>query len=128
MSSTAGRATRTAADAADPTLRGRTYAIPFERVWRTALQLAGGGLNGWSVANADDFEGVITAHARSALAGEHDVSIRISLDADAQTRVDLEVRPLKPASDFGRAARRIRAFLRALDAAATRTAAQVRSR
>lgn len=115
------RSLRTAADAADARLRGRTYAIPFEQVWRAALALARGGLTGWTSGSADDHEGVIRASAHSRLAGAHDITIRISLDADAQTRVDAEVTPLKPGSDFGRAARRIRTFYHALDDAATST-------
>ena len=118
MSEQPRNAVRTAIDAADPNLRGRTYAIPFEHVWQSSLQLARSGLRGWSVTSADDTEGIIQAHARSAVGGEQEIDIRISLDADAQTRVDLEVRPVKGV-DLGRATRRLRAFLRALDDAVT---------
>jgi hypothetical protein len=108
------RSIRTAADAAEPHLRGRTYAIPFEHVWQSALQLAGSTLKGWSVASADDTDGILKATARSAVGGAHEIDIFVSLDEDAQTRVDVEVRPLK-SGDFGRATRRMQAFFRALD-------------
>ena len=116
MSEQPRRSIRTAVDAAEPHLRGRTYAIPFEHVWQSALNLARSGLKGWSVASADDTDGIIKAQARSAVGGEHEIDICISLDADAQTRVDVEVRPLK---GFGSATRRMQSFLRALDKAVT---------
>jgi hypothetical protein len=120
-------AIRTAVDAAEPHLRGRTYAIPFERVWQTALELARTQLKGWTVEGADDYEGIIRTRARSTVGGEHEIDIHVSLDDDAQTRVDLEVRPLKVA-DFGRATRRIQAFFRALDNAILPAAARPSAR
>jgi hypothetical protein len=104
--------------ATDPRLRSRVYAIPFEQVWQAALRLAGGRLRGWSTVHADDHEGTITAVARGLAGAEHDVLIRIGLDADAQTVVEAEVTARKPGSDLGRAGRRLRRFLCALDAAA----------
>lgn len=67
----------------------RTYAIPFERVWQAALALAQGGLRGWHVLQADDYEGVIVAQVRAGLLrrSTHAVVVRIGLDADGQTRV-----------------------------------------
>ena len=111
---------RTSADAADPQLRGRTYAIPFEQVWQAALALAGGGLRGWSHVSADDDAGEIQASAQSSLGGHHTVRIHVFLDADAQTRVDAEAASAKPGTDFGRTARRLRAFFTALDRAVQR--------
>ena len=76
----------TMADAEDPRLRGRTYAIPFDRVWNDALALASGGLRGWRVLNADDHEGVINALATgSVFRVTASVTIRIVLDENAQT-------------------------------------------
>ncbi|CAN5893357.1 hypothetical protein BH23GEM9_BH23GEM9_02500 [soil metagenome] len=106
----------TAADAADPRLRSRTYAVPFEAVWRASLRLAGGGLRGWSTHSADDHDGVIRASASSLLGGEHDIEIRIGLDADAQTVVDATA-TVRSGRDFGRARRRLQRFLLALDRA-----------
>lgn len=111
-----GRAA-TRPDAADPRLRSRTYAVPFDPVWRAALALASGGLRGWSTSAADDHEGVITAASRGITGAEHDISVRIGLDADAQTFVEAEVTARKPGTDFGRSERRLRRFLLALDAA-----------
>lgn len=85
---TAGTVTDPAA--ADPRLRGRTYAIPFDRVWRSALALAGGELGGWSLVRADDRAGVIEAVRKLLLRKERDrVVVEIGLDENAQTRVDL---------------------------------------
>jgi hypothetical protein len=105
-------------DATDPRLRSRIYAIPFEQVWKAALSLAGGRLRGWSTVHADDHEGTIVAVSRGLAGAEHDVVVRIGLDADAQTFVEAEVTARKPGTDFGRAERRLRRFLSALDAAA----------
>lgn len=100
---------------ADPSLRGRTYAIPFEQVWSAALELAGGRLRGWSVTEHNDAEGSITGTTRSLAGAIHDVTIRIYLDDDAQTRVDATAQARKPLSNFGRSRRRLRRFFRALD-------------
>jgi hypothetical protein len=104
--------------ATDPRLRRRIYAIPFEQVWKAALSLTGGRLRGWSTVHADDHDGIIAAVSRGLAGAEHDVVIRIGLDADAQTFVEAEVTARKPGTDFGRAERRLRRFLCALDAAA----------
>lgn len=105
------------AQAPDPRLRSRTYAIPFEQVWRAALQLTGGRLRGWRTVSADDHEGVIEAVSRGLGGAEHDVLLRIGLDADAQTIVEAEVTARRPGRDFGRAERRLRRLLSALDRA-----------
>jgi hypothetical protein len=105
----------TAADCVDPRLRGRTYAIPFDIVWQAACRLAGGGIARWSMVNADDHDGVINAGADSLFGAGHDVMIRITLDMDAQTRVDAAAAARKPGSDMGRAARCLRRFFVALD-------------
>ena len=101
---------------ADPRLRGRTYAIPFEQVWQAACSLANGGLRRWRILQADDYEGIIQAEARTLVFGfVDDVLIRVYLDRDAQTRVDMQSRSRKGRVDFGTNARRIRRFFRALD-------------
>lgn len=106
----------TAQDHWDPRLRGRTYAIPFEQVWQAALALANGGLRRWKLINSDDYEGVINAEARTfTLRFIDDVRIRVYLDENAQTRVDVESRSRQGKTDFGANARRVGRFLRALD-------------
>jgi hypothetical protein len=114
----------TAPDARDASLRGRTYAVPFEHVWQTALRLAGGGLWRWTIVEHDDDEGVIYATSRSIGGAFHDIRISIVLDANAQTRVDATAQARKPLSDFGRAARRLRRFFRALDRGLARQSAR----
>lgn len=106
----------TSPDHVSPRLRGRTYAIPFEQVWQAARALAGGGLRGWSIIEEDDYEGVITAESRTLVwRFVDDVVIRIVLDHDAQTRVDMTSASRKGGIDFGTNARRISKFFRALD-------------
>jgi len=106
----------TAPDHEDPRLRGRRYAIPFDRVWSVAVKLADGGLLGWGVKDSDEIEGVIRARSVTLVFRfVDDVEIRIGLDEDAQTRVDLSSSSRKGGWDFGANARRIRRFLRKLD-------------
>lgn len=108
---------RTSPGSEDPRLRGLTCAVPFEGVWQAARRLADGGLRGWSLQHADDQEGVIRAATRSLRGAEHDVEIRISLDENAQTRVDASAAARKPGTDFGASQRRLHRFFRALEAA-----------
>jgi len=84
-------------------------------VWQAALKLTDGGLFRWTRHEADDTEGVILASAKSLAGAVHDVMIRITLDEDAQTRVDASAQARNPLSDMGRAKRRVRRFCRALD-------------
>ena len=110
--------------APDLRLRGRTYAIPFERVWTAALGLAGGGLPRWRVLAADDQQGTIRAEAISAVWRRLcEVRIRIGLDANGQTRVD--VRSVSGGHDWGSNARRIQTFVLALDRKLAATPAQI---
>ena len=105
----------TARDARDARLRGRTYAVPFERVWQAALALAGAR---WHVLHADDVEGVIRAEARRPIfRAIDDVTILVGLDEDAQTRVDALSAARQGFTDFGANARRVRRFFRRLDRA-----------
>jgi len=106
----------TAIDEADPRLRGRTYAIPFENVWQAASSLANGGLRRWRITSSDDTEGVIHAEAKTLLFRfVDDVVVQVKLDRDAQTRVDLQSASRKGAIDFGANARRTGRFFKALD-------------
>ncbi len=116
-------AARTEAASPDPRLRGRTYAIPFERVWRAALALAAEP-PGWRVVGADDLEGVIRAETTSRLFHRlADVQIRVTLDENAQTRVDARSASRTARADLGANARRLRRFFRRLDRALARGAA-----
>lgn len=102
--------------ASDPRLRGRTYAIPFERVWSTALAAIHGGLSRWRVLSQDDQKGVIVAEARTAvLRRDVDIQIRIGLDEYGQTRVDVRTALRGAHGDLGSTTRLIAAFLQELD-------------
>lgn len=102
--------------AEDPRLWGRTYAIPFARVWDAAKALADGGLRGWSMVSNDDREGVIEAVSLTWLRRKPDqVTVTIRLDENAQTRVDLRCVRAEGASARRRHPRLIDGFLDALD-------------
>ena len=102
--------------AEDWRLRGRTYAIPFDRVWNAALGLCGGGLPRWSLVSADDHQGVIRARALTrVLRRLQDVRVTIGLDENGQTRVDVASITLNRKRDLGSNPRGIHRFLRELD-------------
>ncbi|HUF11919.1 MAG TPA: DUF1499 domain-containing protein [Longimicrobiales bacterium] len=102
----------------DARLRGRTYAIPFEDVWNAAQAVAGVGMRGWRIVSSDDEEGVIHAESTTLMRRKiDDVSIRITLDRDAQTRVDARSAARAGRGDLGRNARRLNRFFHALDRA-----------
>jgi uncharacterized protein (DUF1499 family) len=105
----------TSPDARDPRLRGRTYAIPFVEVWDTAQDVAR-SRRGWTVTGTDARAGEITVEARTLLwRFTDDVRIRLSLDPDGMTRVDVESAARVGRGDLGTNARRIARFLHALD-------------
>ena len=111
----------------DERLRGRTYGVRFEDVWQAALALAGGRQRGWQLLTANDDAGVIHATAtRRFPRALDDVVIRITLDADAQTRVDARAAPREGRRAARRNARQLVRFFAALDAAVERAAAQRR--
>ncbi|HEX8393107.1 MAG TPA: DUF1499 domain-containing protein [Longimicrobium sp.] len=96
-------------------LRGRIYAIPFAQVYQAALQTA--EKLRWTVTDQDPRAGEIVAEARTRLwKFTDDVWIRVSLDDDAQTRVDMASASRVGRGDLGTNARRIARFLHALDA------------
>ncbi|MFW5951132.1 MAG: DUF1499 domain-containing protein [Gemmatimonadota bacterium] len=106
----------TSPGARDPRLRGRTYAIPFEDVWQASTALVAGGLKRWEVLEADDQEGTIRGMARGRIERTTSaITIRITLDDDAQTRVDALSASHVGRADFGRNARRLQHFFAALD-------------
>lgn len=108
---------QTAPESEDPRLCGRTYAVPFEDVWRAALDLAEGGMRGWTLVSANDESGEIVAEARTLVFRfVDDVRIDIVLDDDAQTRVDMRSASRKGRADLGTNARRIAKFFRRMDA------------
>ena len=107
----------THAHATDPRLRGRTYAIPFDAVWTAALDVVA-GTRGWTLVSDDDQAGTIHVEAGTLLLRQtDDLFLRVGLDEDAQTRVDLrgDTRAGKP--DLGRKRRVAGRFFRRLDRA-----------
>lgn len=102
-------------DAPDPRLRAREYAVPFAAVWDAALRIAQ-STRGWTVTASDPRAGEIVAEARTTLwKFVDDVWIRVSLDDDGQTRLDMTSASRKGSADLGTNARRIARFLHALD-------------
>lgn len=102
-------------DSAHPRLKGRTYGIPFDRVWNEVLELVTDRPR-WTVVRTDDEAGVIEATAESLVFRfVDDVRISITLDENGQTRVDLFSSSRKGWADFGTNARRIGRFTRDLD-------------
>ena len=80
-------------DHEDSTLRGRCYAIPYQLVWVEAVRLVNSQSPRWNLLEANDQTGCLRAESTSVLfRSVDDVKIRIQLDSDAQTRVDLTSR------------------------------------
>ncbi len=105
----------TSPDSPDPRLRGRAYAIPFARVWEAAVETARAS-RGWTVLESDPARGEFAVEARTMLwRFVDDVHVRISLDGDGMTRVDLTSQSRVGKADLGTNARRIARFLHALD-------------
>lgn len=106
----------TAQSQEDPELTGRTYAIPFGRVWDAVVRLSAGGLSGWKMVRWDDDAGLVEAEVRGPfLKLAADVTVRVVLDENAQTRVDVTARRQGRGRDLGTGGRRIRRFMHALD-------------
>ncbi len=109
-------AAETSPQSEDPRLRGRTYAVPFGRVWAEALRLASGALRGWGLVEVSEQHGLIRAEARRRIMGVmDDATIRIGLDDDGQTRVDVRSVARGGRGDLGANRRHILLFLRYLD-------------
>lgn len=107
-------AAETSPDASDPRFRGRTYAIPFERVWRESMTVLE-QLN-CAVRLANDRDGIIIAKASAIFPRRvDDVTVSIVLDRDAQTRVDMRSITREGKSDLGGNARRVTRFFEILD-------------
>ena len=102
-------------DSPDRRLRGREYSVPYAEVWEAALEIARKRPR-WTVTEAAPRRGEIHAEARTALwKFTDDVTIRVSLDGDGMTRVDVVSQSRVGRADFGTNARRIARFLHALD-------------
>lgn len=108
----------TAPGSDDDRLQGRTYAVPFETVWQASLTLVDGGLRGWTLTESDDSEGIIRGRVRGGLRRtESAITLRVTLDEDAQTRIDGLSASKVGRADLGANARRLGRFFRRLDEA-----------
>jgi len=74
----------------------------------------------------DDDVGLVEAEARGLLlAMTADVSVSVTLDGNAQTRVDVQARKKGRGGDLGANRRRVRRFVRALDKQLNASADQI---
>ena len=110
----------------DARLRGRTYAIPFDRVWTAALDVVREGMRRWTLEGADDRTGVAEVAARTLVfRAVDDLRIRIGLDVNGQTRVDLAWASRSGRPGLGRGRRAIDHFCTRLDRALAATPGQI---
>ncbi len=110
----------------DRRLRGRTYTIPFDRVWTEAVNVARERMRGWTVTVEDDGLGVLEAESATLFWGfVDDVHISVGLDNDGQTRIDVASASRVGRGDLGRNPRMIGRFLRRLDRALDVQAGQI---
>lgn len=110
-----GNSASTAPGHEDARLRGRTYSVPFDMVWRAVLRIVKRRQR-WEFTAADDASGTISVEMRSRVIGmPAELTVRIALDRNAQTRVDARAVSKAAKTDFGMNARRIAALLRELD-------------
>lgn len=110
----------------DRRLRGRTYAIPFDRVWTESVHVAHERMRGWTVTVEDDELGVLEAESATLVwRFVDDVHISVGLDEDGQTRVDVASASRVGRGDLGRNPRTIARFLRVLDRALDVQASQI---
>jgi hypothetical protein len=107
------RRTVATGDRAD--LHARRYAIPFERVWRAAAEAL--KAEGGRIEVSDDTRGVVRAAGETGFPRQRwSAELRVGLDEDAQTRVDVTVHH-DEGLDFGRTTRRARRLLDRVDEA-----------
>lgn len=110
------QAERKSVDPVDAELRGRTYAIPFSTVWDALVTLASGRLRGWKILYEDAHAGVIEARVRNLLRPlPAKAMIRVGLDANAQTCVDVTVAANDDTGDAETNPRRLRRLIDAMD-------------
>lgn len=106
---------QTSEQADDPRLRGRTYVIPFARVWDEIIAMIESASR-WTLVSSDEGTGLIHAEARTLVFRfVDDVRFKLKLDENALTRVDMWSASRAKRGDLGTNARRIRRFFRQLD-------------
>ena len=101
----------------DPRLIGRTYAIPFEAVWRSCMKLVQ-ARSRWRILESDDLVGFIRVRCVRWIFGqEDDLEILVGLDEHGLTRVDFRSSSRTRRRDLGVNARRVGRFSKRLDKA-----------
>lgn len=105
----------TSEDAEDPRLRGRTYMVPFATVWDTIIQMIAEHPR-WTLVRANEDKGMIGFEATTPLLRfVDDVRIKVKLDQNALTRVDMWSQSRRNRGDLGINTRRIARFFSTLD-------------
>jgi len=106
---------QTHANSEDPRLRGRTYLVPFAQVWDEIVKMVEKRPR-WTLISADEASGGIRAEARTLVFRfVDDVQVKVKLDDNALTRVDMWSSSRVGNADLGANARRIAGFFRELD-------------
>lgn len=106
---------QTSEGAEDPRLRGRTYMVPFARVWDEIIQMIR-ERSRWALTRANEDKGLITAEATTPVFRfVDDVRFKVKLDSNALTRVDMWSQSRVGNADLGVNTRRIAKFFRDLD-------------
>jgi len=102
-------------NAEDSRLRGRTYVVPFARVWDEIVSMIESHQR-WTLIRADEATGLIHAEATTRVFRfVDDVRFKVKLDSNALTRVDMWSASRLRRGDLGTNARRIARFCRELD-------------
>jgi uncharacterized protein (DUF1499 family) len=106
---------QTSENADDPRLRGRTYMVPFATVWDEIIGMITESKR-WELVRANEDKGMIGFEATTPVFRfVDDVRIKVKLDQNALTRVDMWSHSRKGRGDLGVNARRIHRFFRDLD-------------
>ncbi len=101
----------------DPRLIGRTYAIPFEAVWRSCMRIVR-QRSRWRILKSDDLAGFIRVRCVTPFfRKEDDFEILVGLDEHGLTRVDLRSMSRTDRRDLGVNVRRVGRFSKRLDKA-----------
>ncbi|HSG82311.1 MAG TPA: DUF1499 domain-containing protein [Gemmatimonadota bacterium] len=106
---------QTSEEAEDPRLRGRTYMVPFATVWDEIIRMIKEHPR-QNLVRANEDRGMIGFEATTlVLRLVGDVRIKVKLDRNALTRVDMWSQSRVGKGDLGANRRRIARFFRDLD-------------